>query len=337
MLRIKTFIPVANCFNSSSRRFISLSPIIFGKRFTPEQVLVLKSEFEKEKNPSELVKQKLANDFDRPVKSVSDWFLRERFKCSPEDKIGWVKQFTPGQKVILKSIFEKEKYPSTSTKQNLANDFNRTEESISTWFNHEREKHKKSGKESFDSKCMRFTEDQLVILKSVFEKEKYPSTNTKQKLSNEFDISKDSVSSWFHHERQKHKKAGGELQDSRKFTQETLEGLLASFEDDCYPEESTKKELAKKLKLEFKQVNKWFVNERSRLLKTSSQTKPGQRVFCSDDLEILETSFQRNHYPDTNTIEALAKSLEKEPDQVRDWFVRRREKHKKSTSKSFLL
>jgi len=178
-----------------------------------------------------------------------------------------------------------------------------------------------------------FNKDQTNILNSIFDKEKYPSSTEKHDLSIRFNRTEKSISKWFTSARSKQRKNGIKIIDNRRFNLPEINILKSSFEKECYPDELEKRDLAQQLDVDIMKVDRWFRRERCNMMNSNtilSSNKSRRKVFNDDDLEILNSMFSQNLYPNTETINHLADILGKESVQVREWFRRARKKYRDS-------
>ena len=176
------------------------------------------------------------------------------------------------------------------------------------------------------------TQDQVDCLTSFFFNQAYPNTLCRTELANKtglrlsqvtdwfqnkrrlLDIKDSTFSIWANEERAKLEKKNPDLQD---FVVNTILGRgwqsMTSEEKQAYSEKESTKELVRLQEEGCQQL--FFVR---------TQLNVGQT-------KVLQSSYDRENYPDSITVEKLAKKIGEGPMRVRNWFKRRRAKERKTS------
>ena len=107
--------------------------------------------------------------------------------------------------------------------------------------------------------------------------------------------------------------------------------LVKTYEENPYPESDKILELVSATNLATQQIYTWF-NDRRKKLKQTRPNKHPQHV-----IDYLVSNYEQNQYPGSEEIDRMALYTRLTTQQVNQWYMHRRHKHKrKKVSKNAL-
>ncbi len=209
-------------------------------------------EYEKNKYPDKQSVNKIASKVNLTSKQVCKWFTYNRQKLN-ESKSKIIKFNEKTRKALIKE-YEKNKYPNKQYLDRIASKVDLTYKQVSSWFKHRREKLKETNNKNFNSKITN------SLLKE-YEKNKYPSKQSFDRIASKLNLTFEQVSSWFKYKRNK-------LNESKtkkvKFSETATKALFKEYGKNKYPDKKSLNRIASLAGLTFNQVVSWFKHKRNR-------------------------------------------------------------------------
>jgi hypothetical protein len=181
------------------------------------------------------------------------------------------------------------------------------------------------------------SELELAVLKLHFEKNRYPTKEEKESLLKNLEekfkstIELSQLTRWFQHERERGIKHGFKSMSKntyRKFGKEELEFLKKHFAENTYPKNEEMIEFAKKLGVSFSKIENWYKHNRRSLAKKGCFELKTKKYFKRDEVQYLLKMFDAHPRPSKEQILEMAKSLNCNELQVKNWYSNKRKKQK---------
>ena len=260
-------------------------------------------------------------------KQVNVWFLNKRLNQKKQQQQNSdnnnnnnsklnniVLVYNDESKQILLNEFEHNKYPDRNTCERLASETNTTHKQVRNWFTNKRRnariiriKTKKNlNKRLISSKINK-------ILLKEYENNRYPSEETINELVLKSNLSQIQIKRWFNRTRYKLNKTNRNYQLANF---KTKQFLLNEYEKNKYPDSKTIERLALETNLSTKKVYNWFRTQRSELkLKIFFKNNNN-----SDMKQVLLKEYNKNKFPNEQTVKKLAAKLNLTSAQVKRWF-----------------
>ncbi|KRX81608.1 Double homeobox protein A [Trichinella sp. T6] len=181
----------------------------------------------------------------------------------------------------------------------------------------------------------RFSPIQREKLLNLFAANRYPSTEVKRNLAEEFNVSIHRISCWFNEKRRARNNmescgsSGGEDFSRQLLSKRQYERLSTLFEKKKYISATEQAELCTELGLTESQITNWFVHRRHRLRKSALGVgaKLGERELFSKFSPIQLTEFlhffNKPVAPSKEELTKVASELDVPIRKVINWFNRR--------------
>ncbi|KRZ55185.1 Double homeobox protein A [Trichinella nativa] len=181
----------------------------------------------------------------------------------------------------------------------------------------------------------RFSPIQREKLLNLFAANRYPSTEVKRNLAEEFNVSIHRISCWFNEKRRARNNmescgsSGGEDFSRQLLSKRQYERLSTLFEKKKYISATEQAELCSELGLTESQITNWFVHRRHRLRKSALGVgaKLGERELFSKFSPIQLTEFlhffNKPVAPSKEELTKVASELDVPIRKVINWFNRR--------------
>ena len=239
----------------------------------------------------------------------------------PMSNLSSLPEFTIHAKNILHQWSEENDNnlnPDQDTQRKLATLASITYNQVSRWF---RDRRKRSKVDT--SGCRLLSQANVEILEAFYRKKRYPNSNDRELLAMQLGITERQVSTWFYNQ----KKLYNMNADYGPLTREQkrlLEKWVNENNHNLSPSRCKTHELAGLIGASYQQVYQWFYRQRRK----PTENKARCVVASAASLQILETSFQGNKYPDRTAKEQLATTLQHPINYVINWFVIRRRKQR---------
>ena len=171
----------------------------------------------------------------------------------------------------------------------------------------------------------RYSEEELQEMEHIFSLDPNPSSQVRRDLASKINRTEAAIGKWFSDRRRKF--GLSTKRDRQNFSTEDIEILESVFSEEKYPNEQTRKELAKKLKRSEMSIYFWFQNKRWQLGMTSTKVsvvKRSKTKLTEYEKAHLERLFLTTQYPDIYQRRDLAKKISVEEKTVLYWFRNRR-------------
>ena len=222
-------------------------------RYNQFNVTITKSllnEYEKNNYPDKQSKVRLALQVGLTSKQVQNWFHKRRLKLNESKN----SRFNVTTTKILNEEYEKNKYPDQQTKVKLALQVGLTLQQVSRWYKSKRRRFNDIKKKYFD-------ETVTNALLKEYEKNKYPSKQSFDRIASKVNLTFEQVCSWFKYKRNK-------LNESKtkkvKFSVTATKALFKEYGKNKYPDKKSLNRIASLAGLTFNQVVSWFKHKRNR-------------------------------------------------------------------------
>jgi len=228
---------------------------------------------------------------------------------SPQDrKKRW--RPTSEQKDVLERFWSQNQYPDQDQKQYIAQQLGDdvTYKQITSWFKHKRENDKAKGKFTYKfTPAAKFTNEQVDMLESVFNREPYAKGKTLQELAKQLGVTEKRVQNWFKHKRSRLAQQGKfEYKPRNLLNEEQITFLKGAFCSNASPTPDVCEQLGSELNIKPEQVSRWFSSERTRKRRRAEQAKLGLMSDNSSDED--EEDSDKERVPRKKSKQRKAKS-----------------------------
>jgi hypothetical protein len=191
----------------------------------------------------------------------------------------------------------------------------------------------------------------IDYLRKKFNKNQRPNKHQINKIASNTNLNSKQVSIWFIKQRLNQRKYSaikspktklnkndGLITGSEKFkltTKKALfdekitKSLLDEYDENKYPDKQSKERIASKVGLTSQQVIDWFENRRKKL----NETKENR--FHAKITKSLLKEFEKNKYPDKQSVDRIALKVNVTANQVKSWYEYTRKKLNESKEKGF--
>lgn len=288
----------------------------------------LSKKYNENKYPNRESIKQMALETNLTPKKITIWFRSKRARLKQTN----LKGFTAAVQQFLQDKYNQNKYPDALTVLKMSLEIKVSTFQINNWFKRRR----------FllgHTKMNKYSPQIINYLTECFNRNNNPSPDDIVFMAFDINLTTNQIQQWFNDTRHRLNRTTRNIQvttndsqvenivvkktRSAKYPKHVVDYLTKAYEENKYPETQKIQEIVAATNLATRQIFTWF-NDRRKKFKQTTPNKFPQHV-----IDYLVQNYVEVPYPSGELIEKMALNTRLTTQQINQWFMHRRHKHKR--------